>query len=156
MFYLLPLSGERKPLLLRKGNRKSFTDDAPLVSSDGHCAAYYSDQSGQLEVYVASFPEFRDERRVSANGAGAPVWRKDGKELFYITLDGRFMSVDVQCGKRLVTGVPKFLFQVPFPVDVRTIVFCVAENGSKFIVAEPIESQEALTVVLNWTVGLKH
>jgi Tol biopolymer transport system component len=74
-------------VLLRKGNKESFTDDAPIVSSDGHCAAYYSDESGRFEVYVASFPEFRDERRVSANGAGAPLWRKDGKELFYITLD---------------------------------------------------------------------
>jgi Tol biopolymer transport system component len=156
LFYLLPLVDARKPVLLRKGNKESFTDDAPLVSSDGHCAAYYSDQSGQIEVYVASFPEFRDERRVSANGAGAPLWRKDGKELFYITLDGKFMSVDVKCGTRLVTGVPKFLFQLPFPVDVSTIVFCVAENGNKFIFAEPVESQETLSVVLNWNAGLKH
>jgi serine/threonine protein kinase/Tol biopolymer transport system component len=155
LFYLLPLSGSREPLLLRKGNKESFTDDAPIVSSDGRCAAYYSDQSGQLEVYVASFPGFREERRVSANGAGAPLWRKDGKELFYITLEGKFMSVDVKCGTRLVTGVPKFLFQVPFPVDVRTIVFCVADNGNKFIFAEPVDSSESLTVVLNWTALLK-
>jgi hypothetical protein len=131
-------------------------DNAPIVSSDGHCAAYYSDQSGQLEVYVASFPAFRDERRVSASGAGAPLWRKDGKELFYITLDGKFMSVDVKCEARLVTGVPKILFQVPFPVDVRTIVYCVAENGNKFIFGEPVDSNRSLTVVLNWIAGLKH
>jgi len=156
LFYLLPLASVRTPVLLRKGNKESFTDDAPIVSSDGHCAAYYSDQSGQIEVYIASFPEFRDERRVSANGAGAPLWRKDGKELFYITLDGKFMSVDVKCGTRLVTGVPKFLFKVPFPVDVSTIVFCVAENGNKFIFAEPVESQETLSVVLNWNAALRH
>jgi serine/threonine protein kinase/Tol biopolymer transport system component len=155
LFYRLPLLGVRKPVLLRKGNKESFTDDAPIVSSDGHCAAYYSDESGQLEVYVASFPAFRDERQVSANGAGAPLWRKDGKELFYITLDGKFMSVDVKCGARLVTGVPKVLFQVPFPVDVRTIVYCVAENGKKFILGEPVDSNRSLTVVLNWSVGLK-
>jgi Tol biopolymer transport system component len=156
LFYLLPLAGARQPLLLRKGNKESFTDDAPVVSSDGHCAAYYSDQSGQIEVYVASFPDFRDERRVSANGAGSPLWRKDGKELFYITLDGKFMAVDVKCGSRVVTGVPKLLFQVPFTVDVSTIVFCVAQDGNKFIFAEPIESREALSVVLNWASGLKH
>jgi Tol biopolymer transport system component/DNA-binding winged helix-turn-helix (wHTH) protein len=155
LFYRLPLSGARKPVLLHKGNKESFRDDAPIVSSDGHCAAYYSDQSGQLEVYVASFPAFRDERRVSANGAGAPLWRKDGKELFYITLDGKFMSVDVKCGTRLQTGVPKVLFQVPFPVDVRTIVYCVAENGKKFVFGEPVQSNSSFTVVLNWTSGLK-
>jgi hypothetical protein len=122
---------------------------------NGHCAAYYSDESGQLEVYVATFPAFRDERRVSANGAGAPPWRKDGKELFYITLDGKFMSVDVNCGAKLATGVPKVLFQAPFPVDVRTIVYCVSENGNKFIFGEPVDRNKSLTVVLNWATGLK-
>ena len=156
LFYRLPLSGTRKPVLLRKGNNEFFTDDAPIVSSDGHCAAYYSDESGQLEVYLASFPGFRDERRVSANGAGATLWRKDAKELFYITRDGKFMSVDVKCGARLVTGVPKVLFQVPFPVDVRTIVYCVAENGKKFVFGEPVESKSSISVVLNWTERLKH
>jgi hypothetical protein len=155
LFYRLPTSGTRKPVILRKGNKESFTDDAPIVSSDGHCAAYYSDESGQIEVYVASFPEFREERRVSANGAGAPLWRKDGKELFYITLDGKFMSVDVKCGPRLVTGIPKVLFQIPFRVDVRTIVYCVTENGNMFILSEPLDKNESLTVVLNWTAGLK-
>jgi hypothetical protein len=141
---------------LRRGNKESFTDDAPIVSSDGHCAAYYSDESGRIEVYVASFPGFRDERRVSANGGGAPLWRKDGKELFYISLDGKFMSVDVKCGATLETGAPKVLFQVPFPVDVRTIVYSAAENGNKFILGEPIDSNSSLSVVLNWTAGLKH
>jgi serine/threonine protein kinase len=156
LFYRLPLTGARKPVVLRRGNKEYFTDNGPIVSSDGRCAAYYSDQSGQLEVYVASFPAFRDERRVSANGAGAPLWRKDGEELFYITLDGKFMSVHVKCGARLVTGVPKVLFQVPFPVDVRTIVYCVTENGKKFILGEPVDSNRSLTVMLNWIGGLKH
>ena len=60
LFYRLPLSGDRKPVLLRKGNRESFRDDAPIVTYDGRCAAYYSDESGRIEVYVASFPGFRD------------------------------------------------------------------------------------------------
>ena len=153
IFYRLPLSGSRKPVLLRRANLENFTDDAPLVSSDGHCAAYYSDQSGRIEVYVASFPAFRDERRVSDSGAGAPLWRKDGKELFYVTLDGKFMSVDVKCGTNLETGVPKVLFQIPFRVDVRTIVFCVTESGNKFVLGEPVDNKRSLTVVLNWTAG---
>ena len=61
----------------------------------------------------------------------------------------------MECGTRLVTGVPKVLFQVPFPVDVRTIVFCVADNGKKFIFAEPVDRNESLNLVLNWTAALK-
>ena len=45
--------------------------------------------------------------------------------------------------------------QVPFPVDVRTIVFCVADNGKKFIFAEPVDRNESLNLVLNWTAALK-
>jgi hypothetical protein len=65
------------------------------------------------------------------------------------------MSVDVRCGARLGTGLPKVLFQLPFPVDVHTIVYCLAENGNKFIFGEPVESNSSLTVVLNWIAGLK-
>jgi hypothetical protein len=65
------------------------------------------------------------------------------------------MSVDVKCGARIQTGVPKVLFQVPFPVDVRTIVYCVADNGKKFVFGEPVQSNSSFTVVLNWTSGLK-
>jgi hypothetical protein len=78
------------------------------------------------------------------------------KELFYVTLDGKFMSVDVKCGNRLETGAPRMLFQIPFRVDVRSIVYCVAENGNKFILSEPVDRNKALTIVLNWTAGLKH
>jgi hypothetical protein len=66
------------------------------------------------------------------------------------------MSVDVKCGARLETGVPKVLFQTPFRVDLHTIVYCVTENGNKFILSEPVDSNKSLTVVLNWTAGLKH
>jgi Tol biopolymer transport system component len=155
-FNRLPASGERKPVLLLRGNAENFTDDAPIVSSNGRCAAYQSDESGRIEVYVATFPTFREKRRVSENGGGAPQWRKDSGELYYVTLDGRFMSVEVNCGARLKTGVPKVLFQMPFRVDVRWIVYCVAENGNKFILSEPVDSNQSLTVVLNWTAGLKH
>jgi Tol biopolymer transport system component len=155
-FNRLPASGERKPVLLLRGNAENFTDDAPIVSSNGRCAAYQSDESGRIEVYVATFPTFQEKRRVSENGGGAPQWRKDSGELYYVTLDGRFMSVEVNCVARLKTGVPKVLFQMPFRVDVRWIVYCVAENGNKFILSEPVDNNQSLTVVLNWTAGLKH
>jgi len=157
MFYRLPTSGERKPVLLFRGNKEDFSEDAPIVSSDERCAAYESDESGRMEVYVATFPMFQQKRRVSENGGGVPLWRKDGKELFYVTLDGKFMSVDVKCEARLETRVPRVLFQTPFRLYLHhTIVYCVTENGNKFVLSEPVDSNKSLTVVLNWTAGLKH
>ena len=74
-FYRLPTSVERKRVLLFRGN-KDFREDAPIVSSDERCAAYESDESGRVEVYVATFSRFQQKRRISENGGGAPLWRK--------------------------------------------------------------------------------
>jgi hypothetical protein len=46
--------------------------------------------------------------------------------------------------------------QFAFPVDVHTIVYCVPENGNKFIQGEPVDSNRSLTVVPNWTARRKH
>ena len=71
-----------------------FDKDNPRVSPDGHWVAYNSIESGRWEVYVAAFPTFADKRQVSVNGGCQPLWRKDGKELFYLTLEGKLMAVD--------------------------------------------------------------
>ena len=83
--------------------------------------SWFSPTSPQTASSVCGFirsilrrPGFCPEQariRVSDNGGGAPLWRKDGRELFYVTPDGRLMSVDVKCGPRLETGVPKVLFK---------------------------------------------
>jgi hypothetical protein len=80
------------------------------VTRDERWVAYQSTESGRWEVYVATFPFFSNRRQVSASGGCQPLWRGDGKELFYLTLDGRFSSVAVNpqtglpvaCAPRLV------------------------------------------------------
>ena len=84
------------------------------------------------------------------------MWRTDGKELFYLSLDGKMMTVDVRGGSRLETGVPRVLFQTPVPVDPWANQYCVTGDGKKFIFLEPVEEgRELFHVVLNWTAGLK-
>jgi Tol biopolymer transport system component len=82
----LPITGERKRVVLSKSE---FTRDNPHVSPNGHWIAYNSLESGRWEVYVAAFPSFNEKRQVSVSGGCQPMWRKDGKELFYRTLEGR-------------------------------------------------------------------
>ena len=43
---------------------------------------------------LQSFPSFTDKRQVSRDGGGQPLWRSDGKELFYLSLQGKLMAVD--------------------------------------------------------------
>jgi len=151
-FYLLPPSGSRKPVLLIKTEfRKNF----PNVSSDGRWVAYQSEESGRSEIYVAAFPTFQEKRQVSKGGGSQAKWRKDGRELFYVTVDGKVMSIDVRGGGKLETGTPKVLFQVPFRLEEQEIEYAVTGDGQRFIFGEPVEASKWLNVVLNWTAGLK-
>jgi DNA-binding winged helix-turn-helix (wHTH) protein len=152
-FYLLPLTGERKPVLLFK---PGYDLGAPNVSSDGHWVAYMSVESGRWEVYVATFPAFTEKRQVSSSGGGYPLWRRDGKELFYLSPDRQLMSVEVKRRLGLKTGVPEVLFPVSGPLQPWPGPYCATGNGKRFIILEPgDEPKTPFTVVLNWAAGLK-
>jgi eukaryotic-like serine/threonine-protein kinase len=89
----------------------AFGESAPVVSPDGHWVAYQSDQTGQMEVYVRSYPEPGARVPVSLQGGREPVWAHNGRELFYrsgdslmvasVTLSPRFA---VAGRRRLFTG----------------------------------------------------
>jgi len=53
------------------------------------------------------------KRQVFKDGGVEARWRNDGKELFYLSLDGKVMSVDVKTATALEAGAPKMLFQTP-------------------------------------------
>ncbi|MDA2925238.1 hypothetical protein MYX65_11425, partial [Acidobacteria bacterium AH-259-L09] len=151
--YALPLLEDQEPKLLLE---TPFHKDELHVSPDGQWIAYNSNESGRWEVYVASFPEFTEKRQVS-NAAGCQaLWRRDGKELFYLGLDGKLMAVGVKSGSTLETGIPKVLFQTGVRVDPRWDHYCVTGDGERFLVNEPAEeTAQPLTVVLNWFEELK-
>jgi Tol biopolymer transport system component len=60
-------------------------------SPDGRWIAYESDESGRFEIYVRPFPGSGGKRQVSAGSGAQPPWRHDGKELYYVAPDGRFL-----------------------------------------------------------------
>jgi hypothetical protein len=147
------LSGNRKPVALMKSE---FAKDEPHVSPDGRWIAYNTTESGRWEVYVAAFPGFTAKRQVSNNGGAQALWRKDGKELFYLSPDGKLMAVDVKAGVTIETGPPKALFQTPLVVSPVDDQYCVTADGQRFLLGEPVgNAANPITVVLNWTAGLK-
>jgi Tol biopolymer transport system component len=145
--YRLPLSGGRKPALLLKPE----SEKSSHATSNGRWVAYESDETGRWEVYVAAFPTFTEKRQVSSGGGCQALWRKDGKELFYLSLDGKLMSVEVRRGAGIETGAPRVLFAVLPRVDARLEQYCVTRDGQRFIFSDPIEEpSRSFTVVLNW------
>src|SRR5262249_56218270 len=89
--YLLALSGERKPNQLLA---TPFVQTHFRFSPDGRWIAFDSNESGRHEVYVGSVPSLAERRLVSSAGGVQPIWRNDGKELFYLAPDGKLTAVD--------------------------------------------------------------
>ena len=129
----------------------------PRISPDERWVAYSSFESGRWEVYVATFPAFTEKRQVSGSGGSQPFWRNDGKELFYLTLDGKLMAAEVTSRSTLQTALPKVLFQTPVRVSPIYNQYSVTADGTRFLFGEPInQGSEQIAVVLNWpAAGLK-
>ena len=82
------------------------------VSPDGHWMAYTSSTYGRPEIYVERYPELEDRQLISTVGGDVAVWSRDGRELFFISPDGRRMfAVPVQFGTTLAAGRPQVLFE---------------------------------------------
>jgi Tol biopolymer transport system component len=152
--FALPLTGERKPIAVATGAR--FPNGASF-SPDGRWVVYGSIDSQRGEIYVVPYPGPGGKLQISANGGVQPRWRSDGKEIFYVAPDGRLTAVEVRAnGASLEAGRPQTLFGnlISSPV---AMAYDVAPGGQRFLVA--VESEvpvaEPLTLVQNWTAGLK-
>ena len=151
--FRLPPASPAKPVLLYQDG---FVKDEPKVSPDGRWISYASNETGRWEVYAAAFPSFAQRRQVSSGSGCGPHWRKDGRELYYMSMDGKLMAVDVKAGAALETGTPKLLFQTSVKPDGRLDLFSVTSDGQRFLYAEPVEQEAApIQVVLNWHAGVK-
>jgi serine/threonine protein kinase len=133
-----------------------FYDAFGQPSPDGRWIAYVSDQSGRFEVFAASFPSGQGRWLISVDGGSEPAWRRDGKELFYLSPKRQMMAVPITAGSRLHAGIPQRLFEaavssVLSPNYTRS-QYAVTADGQRFLINEPIGkgSLSAITVVFNW------
>jgi Tol biopolymer transport system component len=154
---VLTLTGERKASTFLG---TPFNEVQGRFSPNLRWVAYASDESGRFEVYVRPFPAASGQTQISIAGGTQPEWRRDGKELFYISADGKLTAVPVTTdGASFSAGTPRGLFDVevpepnpPFPTD-----YAVTADGQRFIVNTVVDqpTRPALTVILNWTADLK-
>ncbi|MBM3820399.1 MAG: hypothetical protein FJW14_15470 [Acidimicrobiia bacterium] len=149
-------SGDATPVPLLVS---AFNEFQAQISPDGRSIAYASDESGTWEVYVQSFPALGAKRAISAGGGSEPQWRRDGRELFYLSDDGVLMAVDVTPGDTLQVGRPTALFRTPIPIAgemyTRRNHFIPDADGRRFLLTAASDVQEAITVLVNWTARLR-
>ena len=134
--------------------KTDYVEQLAKLSPDGRFIAYDSNQSGERETYIRSFPEGTGLRRVSANGGTQVRWRKDGKELFYVEGDS-LMAVPVTTSPKLTIGTATKLFshdRLAFQPPFAWLNYDVTPDGQRFILleAEAGASDVKLRVVQNW------
>ena len=165
------LSRDGKYVLVRKGSELGYlawpertttalfqaewTVRGAQFSADGRWIAYSSNETGNMEVYVSPFPSVNGKWQVSNAGGQEPKWRSDGKELFYMSRDGKIMAVSVSTGASFEAGTPVALFQTHRrqPMSSQDLFsYDVSSDGQRFLIATKLDEPNAapLSVLLNW------
>jgi Tol biopolymer transport system component len=124
-------------------------------SPDGKWVAYASNESGKWEIYVTSFPDAHGRWQISSGGGEQPRWRGDGKELFFLSSDGKMMAALVTTGTHFDAGTPVVLFQsTPRPpvLVYDQFVYDVSRDGQRFLINTQVKQAEntPMSIVLNW------
>ena len=143
--WILPMDGDRKPFLYLDDE---FDIREARFSPDGRWVAYTGLEPTATHVFVRSFPDPSTKVQISTDPGSRPVWRDDGKELFYVERGGRLMAVDVRPGPRFEAGSPALLFQTDLYHSLTT--FDVYPGGQRFVMPALEKQPTSLQVVLNW------
>jgi len=149
--WLLSIDKSKDPTPLLNGPAK---ETAGMISPDGRWIAYVSDVSGRDEVYVQSFPESGERIPISTQGGIEPVWRRDGRELFYRNGD-KLMAVTLGISPKLTPGVPEVLFEGRFRKTLlvsEAANYDVSPDGNSFVMVRQknLVTPAVIQVMLNW------
>lgn len=143
------IGGSEEPRKLFDGK---FNERNVRLSPDGKWISYESNETGQAEIYVRSFPELGSRWQVSSAGGEEAVWNPTGADLLY--WEGtRLMSVPIETEPTFMPGEPTALFEMP-----NKVAYDVAPDGQKFAIIRETEVSfwaTELIVVENWFEELK-
>jgi Tol biopolymer transport system component len=165
---ILPLAGDRPPRPFVQATGRAYDGQ---FSPDGRWVAYTSEESGRSEVYIVPFdaatvlnaaPVPGGARagtrwQVSASGGSSPRWRRDSKEMFYLSPAGQMMAANVEeRSNSMVVGTAHALFRcTPVPTVPSSAPYDVSADGSKFVVNSFGDDNSPLILLVNWTAHLK-
>ncbi len=153
---LLPMAGDQQPTIFLQ---TPFFETTGMLSSDGRWMAYSSDESGRREVWLQRVPTTGGRFQISTGGGRDVRWRRDGQELYYLSLDNELMAVDIETTGQVPTWEnPRALFQAPFRQNPpQRNSYDVTADGERFLVNAMVEGalSAPITWVLNWTAELE-
>ena len=150
----MPLAGERKPVPVLQGQ---YAQVQGRLSPDGRWIAYTSVESGRQEIFVQNFPPTGGKFQISTTGGAEPFWRRDGRELFFMSATKLCAAPVIATGSSFEAGGAKELFDVPTVVGgQRRNRFVATGDGQRFLFVTTPQGidRTPFTVVLNWQTAL--
>ena len=162
--WVLPLAGDHKPRPFVQAPAAAYDGQ---FSPDARWVAYTSKESGREEVYVVPFDAAKvlntgagpanvstgGRWQISASGGHSPRWRRDGKEIFYLSPDNQMMAVGVEeRGNSIEVQRVQPLFRTT--VAAFFSPYDVTPDGKKFVINTANVQNNPLTLVVNWTARL--
>jgi Tol biopolymer transport system component len=149
--WLLPMQGDHTPVPYLV---TPFNEGNPQPSPDGRWMAYASDETGQQEVYVQSFPQPGNKYQVTNHGAELSGWSEDGKSLIYRLRTNlqTVLSAPVLPGPTFRLGPPHPFGQAPEGLRGGL----EAHHGGHLLVSLAVGKQPAPEVIVlqNWPAAL--
>jgi len=147
--YLVDLESGNETTVFRKTD---FNEGGSAISPDGRWITHNSDESGDYEVFVTTFPEAGRKWQISTDGGVYPEWRADGREIIYTDIEGNLVSVQVDGrGETFDVGAWETLFAVEVP-DAGGSYFSVAADAQSFLVIPGVtqKADTLLNLLVNW------
>jgi eukaryotic-like serine/threonine-protein kinase len=136
-----------------------FSERNGEVSPDGRWLAYEANDSGRFNIYVRPFPEVSSGYwQVSTDGGTRPLWARNTRELFYLSVTGALMRVGVAPGPTWSATAPTKLFEGPYGAAPNQTgrTYDIAPDGRRFLMikaggsADQAAVPASLVVVQNW------
>lgn len=143
-------SGTTRPFL-----ETPFYELTPSLSPDGRWLAYFSNESGQNEVFVQSLVDGGGKWQISTEGGTRPRFTRDGGEIVFQSLDDKLMVVSVRTAPTFSASVPRRLVD-PKVRQIPAMQYDLSPDGRRILVNRLVEQAvvEPVTLVQNWTEGL--
>ena len=151
-FPVTAVGADRKPLPVLQ---TAYNEHWGRVSPDGRLIAFMSDESGTMDVYVQGFESADGKRRVSNAGGREPVWRGDGRELFYIADDDTVTAVGINSSGEPGSAIPLFKTHLSRTLP-NLLSYAVSRDGARFLIDTITSDAPSVPtrIVFNWASAL--
>ncbi len=137
----------------RRVTNSDFTEFGGKISPNGRFVAYSSNESGDFKTYVRQVDGGGGKWQISKDVGLYPIWRADGKELYYLAAGRQVMAVEVDIEGALVIGAVEHLFEREVKIgDFRMSPYQVSADGQRFLLNALMSKKEerGFVVIQDW------